>query len=411
MVWYILWMLLASSLGIIKLFTLAFLLSASDYGHYVAIFGLSTLAGAIVSFGSVERTIKLYPRLWVEGRNTEILSDARGVLKLLTVRFTILAAAGLFITHFQILPFNWVEVILLCLLGFASACLAIFASLYRATGLRQALQSFSLWRSALACLLALMGGWSMGWIGALGGDILASVITITSAIITLRKLYAKPAESMREESSRDEKHTSDNGHGSLYVANMLTSSTSMADRAIVGATLGAASAGTYGFVMLMPQVFLMLVNIISQYIGPLIIKFTHLRHEDKSRISAIGLQGVILALLALLSIVGALAGQYLPFIDQLFIKFSISDTSLILAGVIAAGQIYALMEFHLIALDGERFVLSASIASTALLVSLLLIGATYQALTVEYFIGAAATARWLQVAVLAWAITQMKNIS
>ncbi len=411
MAWYIIWMLLASSLGIIKLFTLALLLSAPDYGHYVAIFGLSTLAGAILSFGSVERTIKLYPRFWVEGRNSEILADARSVLQKLFIRFISLGTAGFFITYLDALPFNWIEVVYLCLLGFASACLALFASLFRATSLRRALQNYSLWRSALACLLALAAGWSMGWIGALTGDILAASITIVSAIFTLRRLYSKPVETLRRDRDINEKQAVENGHGSLYIANMLTSSTSMADRALVGAILGASSAGSYGFIMLIPQVFVMLVNIVSQYIGPLIIKFTHLHHQDESRISAIGMQGAILAALAVLCVIAALAGQHLPFINQLFEKFTISDAALIFAGVIAAGQIYGLIEFHLIALDGEHFILSASMLATALLITLLVVGAIQHILSVEYFIGAAAAARWFQVGVLAWSLTQMKNCS
>lgn len=407
MVWFMFWMLFASSLGFIKLVALAFVLDASDYGQYVAIFGLSTLAGAIASFGLVERTIKLYPRQWAEGKRTEILDDAKSVLKTLLLRFAVLAAAGVIIASTGTVPFDWVEVLCVCLLGLGSAWLSLFASLYRAAGSRKALQNFSLWRSGLACLLALIGGSFLGWVGAMGGDILASVMTGTYAVISLRKLYAQtPTETHTPESADDQANES--GHGSLYVANMLTASTSMADRALVGSALGTVAAGSYGVIMLLPQVSQMLVNVVSQYIGPLVIKFAHLRHQDESKISALGLQGVLLAILAAICVAVALVGKHLPFIDALFIKYAISDIALILAGVIAAGQIYSLIEFHLIAHDGERFVLAASVCSGGLFFTLFATAA-YQSLAVEYFVGAAAAARWLQVGILTWAIKRLKH--
>lgn len=408
MVWlFMFWMLLASSLGFLKLIALAFMLDASDYGQYVAIFGLATLAGAIASFGLVERTIKLYPRQWAEGKLSKILDDAKAVLKALLMRFALVAVVGVAIAATGAVPFNWIQVASVCLLGLGSAWLSLFASLYRAAGSRKALQNFSLWRSGLAVLLALIGGWALGWVGALGGDILASVLTSILAIGSLRKLYAQAKKEIQTlELSGDQ--INESGHGSLYVANMFTASTTMADRSVIGATLGASAAGAYGVIMLLPQVSQMLVNVVAQYIGPLIIKFAHLRHQDKSRISALGLQTILLGSLAALCVVAALIGKHLTFVDALIAKFFISDISLILAGMIAAGQIYGVIEYHLIAHDGERFVLVASVISGGLFFLLFAVVA-YQSLAMEYFVGAAAIARWLQVGILAWALMRVKN--
>jgi hypothetical protein len=401
---YMFWMLLASSFGFIKLIGLAFAIDATNYGQYVAIFGLSTLSGAIGSFGLVERTIKQYPRQWIEGARLKILVDAKTVLRRLLVRFALFGAAGTIISTTGMVPYDWIEVACILLLGLGSACVALFASLYRAASSRKALQDFSLWRSGVTCMLALIGGWYFGWAGALGGDILALVFIGSYSVIGLRRLYA----GLPIKVHLPDQNEGESGHGSLYVANMLTASTSMADRALIGSALGASSAGSYGVIMLLPQVCQMLVNVVSQYVGPLVIKFVHSRHLDKSRISALALQGWVLALVAAFFVVGGLIGKHLPFVDDLFTKFSISDVSIIIAGMIGAGQIYSLIEFHLIANDGERYVLAASAFSAALFF-LLFATAAYQTLAVEYFVGIAAIVRWLQVSILSFSLMKIKT--
>lgn len=404
--WFMFWMLLASSFGFLKLIALASLLDAPDYGQYVAIFGLATLGGAVASFGLVERTIKQYPRQWAEGQRSEIVENAKAVLKTLLVRFTLLTFAGMAVVVVGEMPFDWRHVACICLLGLLSAWLSIFASLHRAADSREALQTFFLWRSGLGFLLALIGGVLGGWFGAMSGEILAAVFTSIYSTSALRKLYARAPDGIHS-LKQDGDRQSEKGHGSIYVAGMLTASTSMADRALIGSALGSSAAGAYGVIMLLPQMFQMLVNVVAQYIGPLIIKFVHLRHHDKSRISALGLQAVLLALLALIGVVALLIGKNIPIIDAFMAKFSISDISVILAGVIAAGQIYSLIEFHLIANDGERFILLASVFA-GFLFFILFATAIYQSLTVEYFVGAAAISRWLQVGILSWALARVK---
>lgn len=405
---FMFWMLLASSLGFFKFIALAAVLDVSDYGQYVAIFGLSTLVGTIISFGSVERSIKIYPRMWVKGNYSNILKDASAVTKTLLMRFSLLAAVGLGLTFVEKVSFDWIEVVCFCLLGLGSAWLSLLASLYRASGLRKALQNFSFWRTGLAFLLTFIGGNYLGWIGAMGGDILASILTCIYALFTVRKIYAQ-ATVESSESERDESGGNEGGHGRLYVANMMTASTTMIDRFLIGASLGASTAGSYGVIMLIPQISQMLVNIVSQYIGPMIIKFVHQGHEDKSNISAIGLQGLIVVLLSSICVGSLILCKHITFIDSFITKFSISDMSLILAGIIAAGQIYSLIEFHLIAYDGEHLVLIASMLSTGLFFSLFFLVAQYS-LSVEYFVGAAALSRWLQVVILTYAFLNRNQL-
>lgn len=408
MVGFMFWMLLASGLGFVKLLALAWALNASDFGHYVGLFGLSTLAGAMVSFGLVERTIKLYPRQWTQGQQLDILRNANQILMQLLVRSA--AAGGLVVVAVTVtsVPVALGEVLSVTLLGLGTAWLALFASIYRAAGSRPALQRFALWRGGLACALALLGGLVWGWAGALFGDVLAAGLSSIYSLVELRRLCQAAATSHAEMGGAPAADKSSAGHRDLYAANLLSASTGMVDKAWVGGALNPAAAGTYGVVMLLPQIAQMLVNVVAQYVGPLVIKFVHVKHVDRSRISALGLQGALLALAVTAGVAIALVSKRLPLLQPLFDKFAISDLALVLAGIAAAAQIYTLIEFHLIAHDCERRVLLASLVSSAVFFGLFAATSHWQ-WGIELYVGAAAVTRWLQVTILAHGISTIKS--
>lgn len=397
------WMLLASSLGFVKLIALAFVLDVQDYGLYVSIFGLSTLAGAIVSFGRVESTIKSYPRKWADGYRQEILVDAGKVSLSLVGRFIFIAIVGFIACSISNMPFSLIEVACFSALGLGSVVLSLMASLFRAVGSKNELQNFSVWRSGGACLLALSVGWHYGWLGVLTGDIISSILTIGYAVYRIRCLFSLPvleAGPKRSCSDNEEKSSQGRGgHGKLYAANMLSASTAMADRAWVNGASGATAAGSYGVIMLLPQVFQMFVNVLSQYVGPLLIKIVHLRGFDDKRARGLMPQLILLTLLSFLCVCGIEVGRHIPLFSDFYEKFSLTTLSIIGAGVISVGQIYSLMEFHLIAHDGERHVFFASLLTNLLIFALFSI-VSYMSLRIDYFVVSVAICRWLQVLIL-----------
>ncbi|NUU03200.1 hypothetical protein [Herbaspirillum robiniae] len=393
---FVFWMLLASAMGFIKLLALAYAMPAHDYGQYLAHFGIATLSGSLMSAGLVEKTIKAYPRQWVTGRRRAMLTDAVRIGRMLALRFLIAGAAGMVASFSGLAAITPHEVIWTAGLGLCTAWLALLASLYRAVGSQTALQNFSWWRSAATLAMALPAGWLLGWQGAIGGDIVANLFGIGIAIWQLPGLYkddlTAPA-ALPEDSSGT--HV-DKGHHQLYLANLAVSAVTMVDKAWVSAAIGAALAGAYGVVMLIPQIAQLLVNVVVQHIGPLVIKFAHLKQRDTGKVSAVGLQAALLAAFSLLLTVGALVAKHLPYLDHLFAKFAISNLALVLAGLIAAGQIYSVIEFHLIARDRERDVLIASAVSGAVFLGLFAAAAATHA-AIEWFIAAAGAARWSQV--------------
>jgi O-antigen/teichoic acid export membrane protein len=386
-------MLLASALGLFKFVALAYTMPAQDYGQYVSYFGIATFASLFVSFGLTEKTVKEYPRRWVSGQQQLILKDAAIIGRTLALRFLFLGVLILSFTLLGLISIEPVVVILTALLGLSTGLLALTASLYRAVGSKIALKNFTLLRSALTVCFALPAGSLLGWQGAIGGDIIGSLIVIIFAIWQIPRLYRNEASIF---STVGPTVSSENGHYQIYFANLAVAPQSMLDRAWISNSLGSASAGSFGLVMLIPQAVQLLGNVVVQYIGPLIVKLVHLKEQGADRQSTIRFNAALLAIFSMTLTMAVLSAKRASYLDYLFAKFEISDTSLILAGVIACGQIYSLIEFHLIARDRERDVLLASLVSGLIFIaSFTVASATH--VSIEWFLAGACVARWGQV--------------
>jgi len=407
MVRFMFWMLFASSLGFAKLMALVFILGAGDYGYYVAIFGLGTLAGAVGSFGLIERATKHYPRLCAEGKYSEVIQDSESVLVKLIIRYLGLACVGMVFVNIAEFSFGLFELAYVSVLGLGTSCLALYASLYRAYGSKLALQTFSLIRSITAFTAVLALGAFYDWQGAIAGDIGAAIFTSIYSHISLKKLLLSSdgKQEKREIEKVDEPSV---GHQKLYLGNMLTGSVSMSDKALVGMALGAASAGSYGVVMLLPQISQILVNVVSQYIGPLVIKFAHVNHKDETRISDISLQGFLLSILVFVGAVLIVLAREFDFVNDVFLKYSISNLSVFLAAIIASGQIYSLIEFHLIAYDYEMAILIASAVGFFIFITFFLVCYFFD-FSIEYFVASMALARWGQVVILSFYLKRLRR--
>lgn len=392
-------MLLASALGFVKLLALAYVMTPYDYGQYLAYFGMGTLAGALMSAGSVEKTIKAYPRQWLTGLRSEMLRDAGAIAKRLMLRFSLAATVAIVLSILGWISISPAEIMWTSGLGICSAWLALLASLYRAMDSKKLQQYFNLWRSVGTLGCALLAGWVFGWQGAIAGDIAASLLSIGVAKLMVQHVFKDDPVEIVQSAPSHGVASVDKGHHQLYLANLTVASTSMVDKAWVSASIGAAQAGAYGVVMLIPQIAQLLVGVVVQYIGPLVIKFAHIEKHDVRRMNDIRLQAGLLGLFSLVLTAAALIAKRLPYVDFVFLKFSISDQSIAMVGVLAACQIYSVIEFHLIAYDREIEILRASLVSGILFFGLFAF-ASYLHASIEWYIASVVVSRCGQIWIL-----------
>jgi hypothetical protein len=384
---------MASALGFVKFLGLAYAMPVHDYGSYVAYFGVATFASMILSFGITEKTIKDYPRLWVSERRTDVLADAVRIGRVLILRCSSVGLLALAVTSLESISLEPKTVLFVTGLALCTSLLALTGSVYRAANCQKSLQNFSFLRSAFVAVFSLFAGGLIGWEGAIGGDIIGNTLAIGYAIWQLPKIYK--LETVVETNTVNSS-SSDKGHYKLYFANLSLAPQSMLDRIWVNNVIGSSMAGAYGVVMLIPQASQLLANVIVQYIGPLVIKLVHLKQNNTRNQSSIAFNAGLMIVFSIVLTVSALVAKHLPYVNSLFEKYSISNLSILIVGVIACGQIYGLIEFHLIAHDREQNVLMASVISSVIFAASFACASMLQA-DVEWFLAGIAAARWGQI--------------
>lgn len=386
-------MLLASALSFIKLLALAYALPNVEFGRYVTYFGVASFISVFVSFGLTEKTIKDYPRRWAIGERQSILNDALSAGGILCLRFLIIGTAGFGILYFELILIAPQAMILTTFLALSTSLLALIASIYRAVGSQLKLQNFTLLRSVGVFTFTLAGGSWLGWQGAMAGDIIGGLIGLGFAVWQLPRLCRNQSTSVPQAYVSN---SNENGHYQIYLSNLVVAPQSMLDRAWISNTIGPVFAGSYGVVMLIPQVVQLLANVVVQHIGPLVIKLVHLDQSTSNRQSTIAFNAAMLTIFSLVLTVAALIAKRMPYLNHLFVKFEISDFSLVMVGAIACSQIYGLIEFHLIARDREQDILYASVASFLIFIVSFSLAAEFKA-GVEWFLAAIGAARGGQV--------------
>ena len=402
------WMLVSSGLGFLKMLALAQILARPDFGHYVSLIGAAMLSGVLFSFGLVEGTTKRYPRMWVAGLATAVVSDAKSISTVLAKRFAVATLLAALLAAFLPLGYSPVDLVMAGIVGLCTALLALAASLLRAADSPRAFQVFSVTRSALSFVIACAGGAILGWRGAIGGEAVAGVLAVLAARVNIGSAFAAaPREPTVTRQLRDTA-VDRAGGAKLYWATLSSSSTSLGDRALINALSGASLAGAYGVVALIFQIGQLLVNILSQRVGPLIIK-AGFSGDDLSgaggsvRAQWAALGGAVLALVAIV-----LGFRAINFPPGFFAKYSISAVAILGAGLVAVLQIYALLEFYLLAHDREDAVLACSVTASVLFFSLFSLAGVMQ-LSLEWFVFAAALARGLHVGMLATVIRRVRT--
>jgi O-antigen/teichoic acid export membrane protein len=409
-------MIFASGLGLIKGMILAKILTQVDFGQYVSISGVSMLSSSLLSFGLIEETTKRYPLLWVMGKYSEILNDAKYIIKKIALMFFAAMLLLAVLNFFVFKKYAVLDVLLVGLLGFSTSLLTIVASIFRASESLQPFQVFSLNRNMIALFLSIIGGMMFSWKGSIVGDILAAVFVIIISLKSINNIFAQAKQvSIGENIEQPQKieHTEKLdrvGGRMLYLANLLTSSTVSLDRALINTALGAASAGTYGILSLITQVVQLLVNIIGQGIGPLMIKSEFSGKTDGSIMIKPLVQIIFCCIVSGLLALFTLILKWRDFPSGFFQKYDISNISIMLAACIGTMSMFRLLEFKLLSYHKEQKILIASVVSTAIFFSLFYIG-WLLSLSLDWYLLFVLLSRTVQISILTLFIRQHSHLN
>lgn len=386
-------MFVSAGLGAVRPFMAAITLPQSDFGYYTSIIGLVGFGSMLVSFGTVEATTKLYPRLWVGGHRFAIWQDAFATFRKIGLWMLAPLFLGLALSYFGIIPIGIVPIFLFCFFTWLSVLLNLLASMIRATNSLGLLQTFSFLRSAIPLVVVGLALFWTDWFVAIAAETLAAAMTgLTMGFLIYRQL-----KTANVESEMDLEERNNSGGRTLYIANLLSSSISLVDRAIVTAILGAVQGGAYGMAALVVQAGSLLIGIISQKVGPEVIRHVYRGASLQSALvySRFPIVALVFAACSMLAVY--FCGIVLiPEFSTFLVSRRIGHLAVFLAAVLVVLQIYMLFQFFLLAMDDERSVLGSGAASVVIFASGVLL-AWWFAWPMEAFLISMIAARLAQI--------------
>ncbi len=189
----------------------------------------------------------------------------------------------------------------------------------------------------------------------------------------------------------------------LYLSYILSMGPSNVDKSIVASALGTAAAGTYGLVAMIVQVGMLVVNIVSQRIGPRFIKLALLGCAPQKilfeLIAYVLLFAALMAVSCSVLVILMSHGLGANFIQN----YSITVDLVVIAGLVSVFQVFAFFDFFLLSYNKEKVILAAS--SIAFIVFVIGFSAcVYLGGTLEAFLVVGAIARFIQVLILIVAV-------
>ncbi len=360
-------MVVSSILGFAKIIVLASFFDVESFGDYISVYGVIIFVSTFVSFGKIEETIKLYPKFFELGELAKVAGSSVSVIKVLLVRYFYFFVV-LFSCFFVFdLKYSFSVLVVASIASCCISILLVYASIVRAAYKIELQNKFYFVRALLVfCFSVALGFWG-GWQAALFGELLASMLTIFYVSRLCKSLGADPfsfwsvADADNMTSGKKDKSGL-----KLYLSFTLSSITLQLDKMFVNQFAGVAQAGIYGVANIFPQAAGVLVNIVSQRVGAKLIRLS----VDQGTI----VEQVKLVLVCLFSffffVLAAAFTVFLlkniSYVEAFYSEYSVTSLIIIVAVFIALMQIYALLEFFLIAHHLEAQVLLINIFCSSL---------------------------------------------
>lgn len=371
---YIGTMMLASAITLIRGFAVAAILHQAAFGIYATTVAAGLFASSLLSFGLIERTFKVYPRLLAEYRGMEALTNGGVVSLKLILRFFFLLPLTILSAH--LIGLGIVVGASVACVALSTAILSLYASLLRATTDIHSLSVATLYRALSAIGFAVGGAWALGWPGAILGEISAGIIGVFLSRYYVRRIVrlASKRKGLSTPSDASGQHSDAKGLW-VFFGFLAVAVPGYLDRSFIAATFDAASAGTYAFLLLFVVGANTVVGILVQKAGPTLIHMERsgmtvsqqLRYALRwlSLFWAAWLVGVVLIAVALL-------GTPLASFAQ---KYQITFSMLPAVWAMGCLQVTAILDFILLSRDRETALFASSFSY--LVVTILICGITF----------------------------------
>jgi O-antigen/teichoic acid export membrane protein len=342
-----------SGLSLLRVVIAAIGLPKSDFAEYATVVALGSFLSSVISFGSVEVTIKTFPRLAENGKIGQMRRESRRLMRVIALRSILFAApfltAGLLLS-FQ--PLLWLGMGMLYASGVG--CFGILASVQRALGQPLILLAGTAFRALIAfgtvALLVMCARVEL-WV-LIGLECTAMILaSIVSEAFIFRTVTAYEPD-VPTKSELDKAATVDGLR--IFAAFTLTSAPFYLDRFYVSSVFGPDEAAQYAVLAVFLMAASLIVNTICQRVGPDVVKMAlNDGGERESMNHLLMWSGTAVAIWSLFLGCTALLFQF-ELVPSGLLKYQITPSYLIPIFFLGAVSIASLFEFLMMALDREE---------------------------------------------------------
>lgn len=353
-------MLGAAGITMLRMVVAASFLPVRDFGTYATIAATGAFLSSILSFGTIEATIKNFPRMVGAGQGDELLRESHHIMRRLLLRAAAVGipvyAAGL------LLDLEWLR---LSGLGFffalSTAYTLVLASMQRASGSSATLASGTLLRSGSVFIAVAAAAY---W-GDLTILLITEIATTIVACLLSEWLYFRRGRPVPARSPAPAAPGSAGDGVRLFLTYSLISAPFYLDRLFVTSIMGREEGARYAILALFLTGASLIVNTLAQRSGPEAIRLVQRDgdHHAAARLIATWVGISIMIWLAAIGAVAAIiASGLLPASLE---RYAIAPQLLVPLAVAGVLLNNGLVEFLLLALDRERQMLRAAICFAA----------------------------------------------
>ena len=362
-------MLGAAGLSLVRVLLVAAALPKLDFGTYAAVTATGAFFGNIISFGSVEGTVKTFPRLVALGRLAEMRERAHGLFGRLAMRSLALGVPliglGLALSS-QVLIIAGAAT----LFALSASYTSLVASMQRAVSSSSRLAGSAVFRAVMTLVAVVITAHFAGLFWTLVAEAASTIMgCYLSERIFLRSAgAATPVGDAAPQEGEVATATSHDGFR-VFLTYTVTSAPFYLDRIYVTATMGPARAAEYALLALFLMAASLLINAIAQRVGADAIKMAIAPNGAGAAARHIfGWCGIGAALwAAVLAVATVVLGQ--DWLPAGLAKYQLDPAFLLPIGVLGALQASVLLEYLLLALDQERRLLGAAICYFAAIIA------------------------------------------
>lgn len=353
-------MIFASGLSFVRFFLAAAILNPDNFLIFSIFFSVGSLYSTFLSYGLIEGTIKQFPRLIIDGKRDIVVKKSKNIFKQIFIRAVATLLAVYIFNLF--LEINFLRYLMLgVIFSFFNCCILLVASIQRSLFNPTNMGFGHLIRSIISLVLLISFTNLFGLYGAMIAEIIGALIGFIASMAIVTKTKSDLTYSNNQQEN-DLSNSDALGARNLFFSYLILSIPIYLDRSIASVLLTNIEAASYAFLAIFLSASTILINTLSQKLGPEIIFMIKEQFKINIIFKKVISNVLPLAFIWFLAVLLFFLGFQFNLVPQITSKYVVNPYEIFLIGVIGCTFVTAIFDFALIGFNKEDIFLKICIS-------------------------------------------------